>query len=454
MMNHKTANPENLLRLMNAEEIRRVILLEMRTMEEEGFDLASYRTPFDAHAPKSQLTRFYRDLLKAPLAKDFKFHEPNTLHEIQAARPSGPRRRDLHLDPEILYDRVYGGWLGRVAGCVLGKPVEPFGYWGKIAEYLRLSNNYPLSNYISRLNPLPDDFPINPRLKGIFAGEFDGAPYDDDTDYTILALHILETYGLDFTTEQVAAEWLDHLAYHKIYTAERTTYRNLVLDIPPIEAARFINPEREYIGARIRVDAYGMVVPGNPELAAELAYRDAALSHTKNGIYSAMFTAACIAWAYTTNDIEEIIQVGLSEIPTDCRQAKAIREMLALHREVEDWQTAYERQLEKNAAYHPVHAINNTALMALAMLYGNGDFEKTICTAVMCGFDTDCNAANAGTVLGILVGAQALPNKWTSPLADRLHSAVSQFGETHILELARRTASIARRYSANSSIKE
>jgi len=88
------------------------------------------------------------------------------------------------------------------------------------------------------------------------------------------------------------------------------------------------------------------------------------------------------------------------------------------------------------------------------MLYGNGDFEKTICTAVMCGFDTDCNAANAGTVLGLLAGAQALPGKWSSPLDDRLHSAVSQFGETHISELARRTTNIAKRSLANSSIKE
>ena len=199
------------------------------------------------------------------------------------------------LDSEALFDCILGGWLGRVAGCVLGKPVEPFGYWGKIADYLRLAKSYPLCNYIPRLDPMPDDFPIGPGASGNFLGELNGAPYDDDTDYTILGLYILEKFGLELTTDNVAAEWLTHLAYHNTWTAERAVYRNLVLGIAPMEAARGFNPEREYIGARIRADIYGLTNPGIPELAAELAFRDASLTHTRNGIYSAMFTAACIA---------------------------------------------------------------------------------------------------------------------------------------------------------------
>jgi ADP-ribosylglycohydrolase len=442
------------LRLLDVEQLRSLIRMEIRQRGEEGFDVNGLRESLDEQNSTEELVRLYNELLEARRAREFAYSEPETLNEIRRLRPDGPRRAAVRNDPAILFDRIRGGWLGRVSGCVLGKPVEPFGYWGKIAEYLKLSNNYPLSHYITRLDPLPNDFPIDPMVKGNFFGEFSGAPEDDDTDYTILALHVLETYGLDFRTEDVAAEWLGHLAYHKTWTAERTTYRNLVLGIPPLDARRFLNPEREYIGARIRVDAYGMAVPGNPEFAAQLAYRDAALSHTKNGIYSAMFTAACIAWAFVTDDIEEIIHAGLSEIPANCRQAEAIREVLAVHQEVADWQSAYERLLEKWASLNPTHAINNTALMALALLYGNGDFGKTICTAVMCGFDTDCNAANAGTVLGILSGAQALPDKWTRPLNDTLHSAVSQFGEMRISELAQRMAAIAGNYLSDSSSKE
>lgn len=442
-MSHTPESLKAFLRLLEVEQLQAIIGQEIRAREEEGFDVANFREKLEQHATSLELADLYTQLLDAPRVEEFTYVEPETFTEIRRTRPKGPRRVVPDLDSAALFDRIHGGWLGRVAGCVLGKPVEPFGYWGKIADYLKLAGSYPLTDYIPRLTPVPDDSYINNNASGSYLGEIDGAPADDDTDYTILALHTLETYGLDFTTSQVAAEWMSHLAYHNTWTAERTTYRNLILGISPDEAACFLNPEREYIGARIRADLFGLVLPGNPELAAELAYRDAALSHTRNGIYSAMFMAACIAWAFVTSDVEEIIWVGLSEIPADCRQTKAIREVLAIRQEIDNWETAYERLLEMHARYHPVHAINNTAWMVLAMLYGQGDFGRTICTAVMCGFDTDCNAANAGTVLGVLAGAKSLPAKWTDPLHDTLYSAISQFSENRISDLAFRTTVIA-----------
>jgi ADP-ribosylglycohydrolase len=442
------------LRLLNVEPLRELLRMEIRQRQEEGFDAAGVMEELERRETAEELVELHNEILNAPRVKDFPYFEPETLDEIRRARPYGPRGAVPELEPEALFDRIHGGWLGRVAGCVLGKPVEPFGYWGKIADYLRLANSYPLCNYIPRLDPVPDDTFINHNAAGSYLGEINGAPDDDDTDYTILGLHMLESYGEDFTTDNVAAEWLAHLAFHKTWTAERTVYRNLILGVSPTEAAYVLNPEREYIGARIRADIYGLTCPGNPKLAAELAFRDASLTHTKNGVYSAMFTAACIAWAFVTSDIEKIFQVGLSEIPVNCRQAEAIREVLAIRQEIDVWETAYERLLDKFARYHPVHAINNTAWMVLAMLYGQGDFEKTVCTAVLCGFDTDCNAANAGTVLGVISGAEALPRKWTDPLNDILRSAVSQFSEMHISDLARRTAVLADKSLSKVSSKE
>jgi len=442
------------LRLLEVEQLRAIIGQEIRARDDEGFDVANFREKLDQHNTSLELADLYTKLLDAPRVKEFSYLEPETLTRIRRARPNGPRRVVPDLKSAVLFDHIHGGWLGRVVGCVLGKPVEPFGYWGKIADYLRLANSYPLCKYIPRLDPVPDESFINHSAAGSYLGEIDGAPADDDTDYTILGLHILENHGSDFTTSQVAAEWMSHLAYHNTWTAERTTYRNLILGVPPEEAAYFLNPEREYIGARIRADIFGLMNPGNPELAAELTFRDASLSHTKNGIYSAMFTAACIAWAFVSSDIEEIIRVGLSEIPSNCRQAEAIREVIAVWQEVGDWETAYERLIEKYARYHPVHAINNTAWMVLAMLYGQGDFEKTICTAVLCGFDTDCNAANAGTVLGVLTGAKSLPTKWIDPLNDRLRSSAAQFAEMRISNLAKRTAALTEKQLREINNKE
>lgn len=110
---------------------------------------------------------------------------------------------------------------------------------------------------------------------------------------------------------------------------------------------------------------------------------------------------------------------------------------------VDDWETAYERLLPKLASYNFVHAINNTVWMVLALLYSGGDFEKAISIAVTCGDDTDCNGANVGAVMGILLGARNLPEKWTSPLRDTLYTNISRWREHRISELARRTVNIA-----------
>ena len=241
----------------------------------------------------------------------------------------------------------------------------------------------------------------------------------------------------------MASTWLDRLAYTRTWTAERATYRNLILGIPAEQAALVVNPEREYIGARIRADIFGLVCLGMPERAAGLAYQDATLSHSKNGVYAAMFLAACLAWAYTTDDLGSILRAGLSEIPAGCRLAKSVQEVIALHDREPDWEAAYETLLPEMAGMHPVHAINNTVWMVLALLYGAGDFDRTLGIAVTCGFDTDCNGANAGALLGLIHGAQAIPAKWTAPLEDTLYFSLADWRETRISELARRTARLA-----------
>jgi ADP-ribosylglycohydrolase len=314
---------------------------------------------------------------------------------------------------------------------------------GKVIQYLKMANAYPLSNYIPRVVPLPPSFELNPESDGFFLGEIDGVPYDDDIDYTVLGLHILESHGLSFSTSDVATEWLGHLPYFRVYTAERIAYRNLALNISPPETAVVLNPARELIGARIRADVYGYVAPGKPELAAALAYRDATLSHTKNGVYSAMFMAAMIAWAFVTADLREIVEVGLSEIPRRCRLAEAVREGLDIWAETADWEIAYDRLILKYGSYHPVHAIVNTLWVVLALLYSDGDFEKAICTAVTCGLDTDCNGANVGSVMGVLLGERSITDKWTAPLQDTVYTTIAQWKERRISALARRTAEIA-----------
>jgi len=210
-----------------------------------------------------------------------------------------------------------------------------------------------------------------------------------------------------------------------------------------------MNPYREWIGAQIRADMWGYVTPGMPEYGAELAYRDAVLSHVKNGVYGEMFVSAMISGAFTTSDVEEIVKIGLSEIPSRSRLSEMIRDVIMWRKKYNDWRESWRRINEKYGHYHPVHTINNAALVLLGLLYGEGDFEKSITISVMGGWDADCNGATVGSILGVMLGADNLPEKWISPLNDRVESFVVGFNNCRISDLARRTFTIARNVLKN-----
>lgn len=266
---------------------------------------------------------------------------------------------------------------------------------------------------------------------------------DDDTDYTILGLHVLDEHGMGFDTRHVGEEWLDHLPYTRTYTAERVAYRNLVDGLKPPETALVINPYREWIGAQIRADAFGYVTPGWPEQGSELAYRDAVLSHVKNGVYGEMLVAAMLSAAFVLDDVVEVINVGLSEIPEQSRLAETVRDVLAWRQEISDWEEARDRLEEKYGHYSRVHTLNNAGVVLQALLYAEGDFTRSICLAVMGGWDTDCNGATAGSIMGAMLGGAALPESWVDPLNDTIHTGLAGFGETRISDLAERTAVLA-----------
>jgi ADP-ribosylglycohydrolase len=265
---------------------------------------------------------------------------------------------------------------------------------------------------------------------------------DDDMDYPILGLHVLEQHGGDFTSMDVGRAWLNLLPYECVYTAERVAYRNLVNELAPPETASFRNPYREWIGAQIRADIWGWAAPGRPELAAEFAWRDAAVSHTKNGIYGEMFFAALLAAAFVESDLHRLIEIGLSEIPANCRLREAVLDTVEWCGTDEDWQTTWDRINEKYGHYHGVHTINNAAVVLMGLLHSGGDYQKAITIAVMGGWDTDCNGATAGAVIGTILGAEALPAKWVAALNDRISSIVVGYTDCRISELAARTGTV------------
>ncbi|MBK6019641.1 ADP-ribosylglycohydrolase family protein, partial [Streptomyces sp. MBT53] len=195
-------------------------------------------------------------------------------------------------------------------------------------------------------------------------------------------------------------------------------------------------------GALIRADVHGWTNPGDPGAAAEQAHRDATLTHTANGVYAAMFTAAVIATAATdTHDIHTCLRTGLTVVPPDSRLAKAVHHSLQLARKHRDFDAVVDELHATHArTHHWVHAIPNTALIAAALTHADGDFTDSICRAVSGGWDTDSNGATVGSVSALLAGGPAaLPDRWTTPLKNRLATSVGDFNGIGFDTLARLT---------------
>ncbi|MER7839961.1 ADP-ribosylglycohydrolase family protein [Streptomyces sp. NPDC096040] len=339
----------------------------------------------------------------------------------------------------------HAAWLGRAVGCLLGKPVEKLPLHA-IRELARSAGNWPLNHYFTARGvpaALLSAHPWNRRSAATSLVEnIDGMPEDDDLNYPLLNLLLLQRHTRGFSTTDVAALWLDELPAGRAFTAERIAYRNLLTGIEPPHTARHRNPFREWIGALIRADVHGWTNPGDPAAAAEQAHRDAALTHTANGVYAAMFTAATIATAATgTHDIHACLRSGRSVVPPRSRLAEAVDHAIRIAGAHEDFDTVVdELHAVHSPTHHWVHAIPNTALIAAALTHANGDFTGSVCRAVSGGWDTDSNGATAGSVAGLLAGdPDALPDRWTTPLKNRLATSVAGFDGTGFDTLAHLT---------------
>lgn len=363
--------------------------------------------------------------------------EPSDLADIVAACPSWPAA--VHglgrgkADPA----RVLGAWQGRAAGCVLGKPVEKIPREG-IRRIAESTGNWPIRGWFTAAG-LPADvaarWPWNRRSAvNSLAENIDGIPEDDDLNYPLLALTVLERHGRGFTTEDVAKLWLDELPAGRTFTAERVAYRNLLNGVEPPATASFRNPFREWIGAFIRTDVYGWVNPGDPATAAEYAWRDARLTHTANGVYGAMFVAAMCAQSMVATSAHEVVEAGLSVVPPRSRLHQAVRQAVTAAGEG-GFEQVVDGLHERHGHLHWVHTVNNAALVAATLVHHEGDFTGTVAGAVAGGWDTDSAGATAGSIAGALAGG--VPEQWI--MRDSLASSLTGFDGTGLAELARRT---------------
>lgn len=354
------------------------------------------------------------------------------------------------INSKEYYAKVLGSWLGRVAGDFVGAPVElrDFKYierrYGEITYYPKKIN----LNYVN-----------------------------DDEMYEIIALLALEKYGLDLTAKDIALEWLNLLKYERaVFTAEKVAFNNIKSNILPPESGISNNPYFDFIGAQMRADIWGQITPGYPELAKKYAEMDASISHSGIGIEGEIFVAVIISHAFFEKDIRKIIEQSLSYLPKEDESlyTKTVKKSISIYEQNphnfrkaryilidEYWIPLKEKLINKEpnpeterakilkGKESEVHVLPNIGIIILSLLYGAQDeydpLGKSICTAAMMGYDTDCNCGNIGAIMGTQLGVDKIPSKWKEPLQDTFSTYVKGHEKWKISELARRIADIGER---------
>ena len=419
------------------------LIIEWRQAMLEGQDVAdmqalceliSAHTDAEGYAPIAEAV--LEKMAQAGTVPGYSFVEPSDYEGILAELP--PLRHALgsdSLSADVLKEKIKGAWLGRISGCLLGKPIEGM-MRAPIWALLQKTGNFPLHKYINKQEFSPFESELRPQMEDFWhrvwwADMTEGmAPVDDDTNYTVMYMKLLETYGRAFTSENILDAWLTWMPILESSTAERLTYRNAAMGLSIPEAALFHNPCREWVGAQIRGDIFGYVNPGKPRQAAEMSWRDARVSHIKNGIYGEMFVSAMIAAAFVTDNLMTIVEAGLDEIPKNCRLTKEIERIIGYYQSgtpVDDVIEQLHKDYNEEKCLDWCQTIPNAMIVTMALLYGGGDFGKTICLAVQPAFDTDCNGATVGSIIGARNGAPGVSEYWIQPFHKGLQTSISGY---------------------------
>ena len=295
----------------------------------------------------------------------------------------------VKLNFEEYRDKVYACWVGKNIGGTMGTPYEG-------------------------THDVLD-------VKGFVTKEGEVLP-NDDLDIQLVWLYAVQKHGpLAITPALLGEVWLSHIiARWNEYGIGFANMQNGF--IPPL-SADYNNSWKHSNGAWIRTEIWACLAPGCPEIAAKYSIADATIDHgTGEGTQAAVFVAAMQSAAFVVKDIRKCIDIGLSYIPYECRMADSIREVIRCYDEGMSPIDArnYIQQRNSDIGNGWFEAPSNVAYAIIGLLWGEGDFKKTMITAINCGDDTDCTAATVGATLGILYGMEGIPQDWKQYIGDDL----------------------------------
>lgn len=407
-----------------------------RAVHELRADLAA------AGADLDRLHALVRGIEHAPRRPDWPWDEPDELAAIEAASAADWDAAPVPVDDAPA--RVEAAFLGRVVGCMLGKPLEVELGRAELEAALRAGDAWPLADYVPER--VLDHLPYRQgQWRELVRERITHVAPDDDLNYTLLAMLVLEEHGEHFTHDDLAAQWRLQLPVAATFGPERSrigvealatamAMAGLALDLP-----RLPFPGADLCGALIRADAYGYACPGEPARAARLAHRDATFTHRRAGVHGAMWVAATIAAALATGDPLEAARIGLDHVPRGSRLHDAVAGALDVVATAPDWDTANRAVVARHPTHGHCRVLQEVATLVVTFRFAR-DVGEGVCLQVMQGNDTDSFGATAGSVLGAAFGPGHLEERWLTPLRDTIHVAMALFEPPGLAELARRVA--------------
>ncbi len=330
-------------------------------------------------------------LLDAPLDMKSDYHRyehPQTWEGIKQAMAEEVVEVPLSMPKSNLGERIRQGWIGQLAGGAFGTAIE--GYTGE---------------KIAKVYGRVEDYITEPETM------------NDDVVYELALLDALEAKGKHVSSKDIGWEWVRQIPFG--WSAEWVALRNLNLGLTPPESGTWHNPYHDWIGGQMRGMICGMLAPAYPMAAARLAALDGVVSHALNGVYGEIFAAVLTSLAFVFDDPRELIRKSQLYIPQGSEYAAVVGQTLDVLGDSESPEAAWQVLDQRLIKYNWIHAYPNIAADLLSLWYGEGDFTKSLSALALAGNDVDCNAGLVGNLLGVMKG---VPEKWQSPIGDKLET--------------------------------
>ncbi|MBK7713082.1 MAG: ADP-ribosylglycohydrolase family protein [Bacteroidales bacterium] len=292
------------------------------------------------------------------------------------------------ISPEVLKDKIAGGWAGKMIGVTYGAPTE----------FRALSRIYDDS-----INWKPSDI--------------SGSMWQDDIYVQLTFLMSMDKYGMDAPSKKYQEMFAKagYQLWHANMQARKNYYDSI---FAPLSGSPEYNLHADDIDFQIEADYIGFMCPGMPRTATEIADKIGRIMNYGDGVYGGIFVAALYSEAYFTSDIPAIIEKALKSIPAESDYNKIVRDVIRLHAQYpSDWRASWQELENKwgdvdicgaGTAFN-IDAKLNGAYIVMGLLYGEGDPVKTLDITTRCGQDSDCNPSNALAVLGVIKGFSGLP---------------------------------------------